>query len=326
MSKNTLISLGLLAALILIGLFYQEGSSGGGLKWKNHDKPFTKVVLNKSERSVVLTKKESAWEIGEKGYLADPVKVDSVLTLLTNERSFELISSYTNGYPKYGLDVDNRIEVGAFEGDKEVKKLIVGDTSASDSHTYVILDQKGHVYQAEGTFRNDLDKEAGDFREQKMISFQRDELVSLEIVDAKGTTQVITRTSSVPDITNSNTNAPAEVESYWSDDQGNKLKENEMNDIINTLASLSAETFINKATEDYSSSKYERKFFIKTTSSTHELSLIGNWDDGGHEDHEGHEDHSEEQKECVLAERKTGFTISKSRADKLLVSYETLKE
>lgn len=313
MKKSTWISLGILALLIIVGLFYQEGSSGDQLKWKNYKKSINKIILNKAGDSVLLSKENRDWLVSSNNYRADKTKVEAVLSLLTNSRTFELISSYTNGYIKYGLDSENHIEIRAFNEDKEVRKLIIGNDSSSANHTYVILDEKGYVYQASGKLRESVDKKEGDFRDQQILSFSTPEFVSVQIVDARMGNRVIAKTNFSAETTGTN-DSPPPIE-YWADERGNKIKENEMNDIINVFSSLHADTFCDTFYDDYSADVFLRKFLIKTISAEYEFVIVRDW-----------ESSDSDQKECILKGRKTGFTIAKETADRLLISYQKLIE
>ncbi len=316
MNKSTWISLVILLVLVLIGLFYKEGSNDGEVMWKTYKNPIDKIIITKAEKTILLIKKDESWQVGENGYLSDKVKLGNILTILTNEIRFELISSYTNSYSKYGLDVSDRIEIIGFFDGKEVRKLIIGDISSSQSHTYMIASDDGYVYQATGDFKKNIDiEEENDLRDKQMLSFQKNELSSIEIFDAKGKSKTITKKTLLIDDAITNTNQSAVPQEVWVDEKDNKLKENKVNEIINGLSSLKADGFAAKSFEDYSKDKFIRKFIITTTSSRNTLWIVGDF-----------QEEDESKAECIIEKRKTGFIITEEQKKIFLISHQELIE
>ena len=315
MNKSTWVSLAILFILVLVGLFYREGINDGEIKWKTEKKIIDKIIINRTEKTILLMQKNNVWQVGENGYLSDKVKIDNILTILTNERRFELVSSYTNSYSKYGLDGDNRIEVVGFMGDKEVRKLTIGDFSSSSyNYTYVIISDDSYVYQSSGDLRGEVDVEGeNDFRDKLVLSFQKNELNSIEIIDSKGEKKTITKKTLLNDVTNTNQSpVPREI---WVDEKDNELKKDKVNEMIDELSSLNADGFIDKSFDDYDKGEFIRKFMITTTSSRWVFFIIDNINK-----------EDENKLECILEGIKTGFMISESQGEKLLVPYKELIE
>ena len=309
--KNGLIGLAVLILLILVGLFYKEGNNDGQVNWETYDDVIDKVLIEKASGTIKLFKQGDDWKVTDKAYRAELSFINLALAPLTNARNFELISTFTNGYSKFGLEPENRVIVTAFEGDKEVKNFTIGDVVSSYSHTYVIIDDTGYVYQASGNFRSDFDKKISDFREKDMIVFQKDQLVSLEIIDKKQGTKTIKKVKVASKEDSKDTNAVSKpAEEYWGDEKGNKLNQELVNDVVNILSHLNALAFLDKTYESYNQNKFVRKFII-TTRSGKDFLMIADGQDGV---------------ECIVEGFKTGFTISEENQESLLTTYKDIRE
>ena len=316
MNKNTLIALGIFIALLLIGIFYKEGKSDEALRWnKLEAKSIDKIALKQEGKELILIKNSGRWEIGTHAYLADQDSVKDITDIFTEDRSFELISDHTNAYPQFGLGKEERISTEIYGKDKLLKKLAIGKVSSSYGHTYVIPGDSKEVYQTRGDFAADFKKNQDELRDKKILNFSKSDLISLEIVNAKGLKKIITQFETPPEVTQltniTNQTTQKSPEKFWQDQDGNKLKKQKVDDIVNTLSSLSCSEFEKNTSEAMSKRKFKRQFMIKTLSDQKTLTIYAI---------------KEEKAEATIAGRKTSFFLNSYTTENLMIDFKELQE
>ena len=84
-------------------------------------------------------------------------------------------------YEQYGLTPEKATIVTVKNGDRVLRKLIVGDAASTGRHTYVRLDDRAAVYQMAGTFSEDMNLNAEQYRDKEICNAVIDRIKGLTI-------------------------------------------------------------------------------------------------------------------------------------------------
>jgi len=226
-----------------------------------NEKELTKLEITRDKTVLVLNKKDDQWYIAPAEYPADADKVRDMLNAIKNFDLTALVSESKN-YNLYELDEGQKINVKAFQGDSLILDIDVGKSASSFRHTFVRPFGDERVFHARGNLKNTFDVTVDSIRNKTVLSLKPAEIQQLNI-SKEQQALAFTRTQvpvavSVPDAAkNTEAAAPAPASASapkqaWQAASGQPVNETALNQLLNTLANLRCEKFIDdRKKEDF---------------------------------------------------------------------------
>ena len=130
-----------------------------------------RVEISKADRLVVLNKGENGWTVTDKKFSANPEDIEQMIGTLKAIKLSALVSE-AKDLARYELNDTHAVKDKALAGKEAVRSFVIGKTAPSHNHTFIYLDDKDRtVYQANGNFKSQFDKESADFRDKKVLEF-----------------------------------------------------------------------------------------------------------------------------------------------------------
>lgn len=212
----------------------------------------SKIEIANSGHSLKLEKTDR-WRIAPQGYPADKSKIDPMLDVAKNLTLTAMVSESKN-YNRYELDGDKKISVKMFSGNTLTRAFDIGKPSTSGRHTFVKLADDHRVYDARENFRRKFDHEMADLRDMTALSFDKNEIREIELEQNKKTTKLLkkTVTKEATEDSKDKTKTEPATETVWVLDDDKKTDASRVHSLINTLAKLRAEKYIeDKKKEDF---------------------------------------------------------------------------
>jgi len=222
-----------------------------------NEKELTKLEITKGNTTIILNKKDDQWFIAPAEYPTAANKVEDMLTALKNFDLTALVSESKN-YNLYELDEGQKINVKAFQGDDLKLDIDVGKTASSYRHTFVRPSGDERVFHARGNLKNVFDVTVDSLRNKTVLSFKADDIQQFNIDNAQQSL-AFTRTQIPVEVKSSDAQksteaAPAAPQQVWQAATGQPVNEPAVNQLLNTLAGLRCEKFIdNRKKEDFNS-------------------------------------------------------------------------
>ena len=222
-----------------------------------NEKDLTKLEITRAKTVMVLNKKDDQWFIAPAEYPTDANKVKDMLDAIKNLSLTALISESKN-YNRYELDEEQKINVKASQGDNLKLDIDVGKTASSFRHTFVRPSGDERVFHARGNLKNTFDVTVDSLRDKTVLSIKPADIQQININKEQQSlaftrTQVPVQVKS-PDAEKSTDAAPPAPKRVWQAATGQPVNESALNQLLNALASLRCEKFIDdRKKEDFKS-------------------------------------------------------------------------
>lgn len=218
-----------------------------------NEKELTKLEITSGKTVMVLNKKDDQWYIAPAEYPTDANKVKDMLDAIKNLSLTALVSESKN-YNRYELDEGQKINVKASQGDTLKLDIDVGKTASSFRHTFVRPSGEERVFHAQGNLKNTFDVTVDSLRDKTVLSLKTDEIQQFNIVKEQQSL-AFTRTQvpvevKTPDAEKSTATAPPAPQQVWKAANGQPVNETALNQLLNTLANLRCEKFIDDRKKD----------------------------------------------------------------------------
>ena len=225
-------------------------------------KDLTKLEITKGKISIVLNRKDDKWYIAPADYLADGDKVKDMLNALKNLKLTALVSESEN-YNRYDLDEDLKINLKASQGGSLKLDVDVGKTASSFRHTFVRPSGDKRVFHAQGNLKNAFDATVDSLRDKLILALKPADIQQINV--KKDQQSLAFSRSQVPvevkapaaekDQTEKNTETPTPApKEVWQAATGQPVNESALNQLLNAVADLRCEKFIDdRKKEDYTS-------------------------------------------------------------------------
>ena len=214
-----------------------------------------RVEISKADRLVVLNKGENGWTVTDKKVPANPDDIEPMLGTLKAIKLSALVSE-AKDLARYELDDTHAVKVRALAGQEAVRSFVIGKTAPSYNHTFIYLDDKDRtVYQANGNFKSQFDKEIADFRDKKVLEFDP---ASVKKVTLEKQGQVVTLVKShTPETTDQEKDEtknkepltaekPILEESTWKNQDGSVTDQKTISDLLSSLSKLECQAFLDE--------------------------------------------------------------------------------
>ena len=115
---------------------------------------------------------------------ADRNSVSDVVTNLANLEEDRVVDENASDLKAYGL-AEPRIDVTFHvEGDKEPKRILVGDKNPTNMGLYAKLPSNNRVFLVGNTLDTTLNKSTFDFRDKAALKFEQDKVTSVDLTSS----------------------------------------------------------------------------------------------------------------------------------------------
>jgi hypothetical protein len=222
-----------------------------------NEKDLTKLEITRGKTAMVLNKKDDRWFIAPAEYPTDANKVKDMLDAIKNLSLTALVSESKN-YNLYELDEEQKINVKASQGDNLKLDIDVGKIASSFRHTFVKPSGDERVFHAQGNLKNTFDVTVDTLRDKTVLSLKPADIQQINI-NKEQQSLAFTRTQvpvevKAPDAEKSTEATPAAPKLVWQAVTGQPANETALNQLLNALADLRCEKFIDdRKKEDFSS-------------------------------------------------------------------------
>ena len=227
-----------------------------------NEKELTKLEITKGKRVLVLNKKDDKWYIAPADYPTDASKVSDMLKVIKELELTALVSESEN-YNRYELDEDQRINVKASQGGNLKLEIDVGKTASSFRHTFVRPAGEDRVFHAQGNLKNAFDVTVDTIRDKVVLTLKPTDIQQLSVqknqqslsfaraqapVEVKAPATEENTTEKNPEA------SPPAPKQIWQASDGQPVNESALNQLLNAVANLRCEKFIDdRKKEDYAS-------------------------------------------------------------------------
>jgi len=191
-NKTTLILGAVFIILVVIFLITSykppEVSRGATSLFEGVKPVIDKIEINRGTRgSVVLEKKNSLWYITSPfEYKASDVSVEQTITGLLNIQVDGVISNRKEAQDKFNVSDSTGVAFKVYSAGKPVLDVILGKYTVDLTHTYARMANSNDISLWRGLFGRQVDKEADDWRDKTIYSFNPDDILNIKIT--KGST------------------------------------------------------------------------------------------------------------------------------------------
>ena len=277
----------------------------------------SRIEVQRKDQSMELTRKDDKWTIGPKAYLADDQKVNNMLDALEKLKLTALVSDSGNRV-RYDLSDDKKITIKAWEGKELKREFDIGKTANTFQHTFIKLAGKKSVYHANGDFRKTFGGDLDQFRDKKVLSFDKNTIKEAIIQSEKGS-MTVTKAEIEPPSTETRDETPdkeapeKDKKTMWLAADGTNVENTVMDGLLSTLSELKGERYI----EDRKKEDFTKPVFMVRLKGDREyvLSIFGKTEKEA------------EEYPAVSSENDYPLMLSKWDADKVLkVPTEILKK
>lgn len=238
-SKSTLILGGV---FVLLGVIYLVTSYNPREKTKGAIPLFTDVVkpvidkleINSTKNGiVVLEKRNSIWYITSPfDYKASNVAVEQTITGMLGISVDGQISSRPEAREKFNVSDSKGISLKAYSSGNLVLDVIIGKHTVDLTHTYARLRDSDEIVIWRGLFARQIDKDADDWRDKNIYSFNADDIMNIKVTSGKDSRELaLSDTTWV----------------YTDNDKEKPVEMSKLKQFVNLIATLSCDTF---ASED----------------------------------------------------------------------------
>ncbi|BBM89697.1 hypothetical protein COTS27_01404 [Spirochaetota bacterium] len=275
--KNKKTQLYLLGGIVILCLFYfflpdpSQSANKQRLVLDAVAKEEVKAIVIENAGEVIdLSKTAGEWKLGAAGYRVDEDKLEEILDLASEVWELEIVTT-SEAYYKYGLDEETRtrVQLKNAAGDL-LRDVYIGETGNRFNVRYVLIADDTRVLQSVDEIGFVFDVKPLDLRDRNMVTVSSGDKVkqirmTRRLKNAKSGTNAITFSKQPKEAvaeasddadaaTTANDANEAPASDYdWVDGAGRSYKRGELDDIVNTLVSLRASTFVDdKSLVDYS--------------------------------------------------------------------------
>ncbi len=143
-------------------------------------KTIDRLTVEKENQTFEFTRTKSGWAVSEQAYPADSAAVEQMLNVMSHLTLSALVSEKQD-VARYELDPSHCLTVTAFQGDVPALSIKIGKTAPTFNHTFVMLGNDPHIYQAKDSIRSYFNKSLNEFRDRQVLAFQEDDIHKITI-------------------------------------------------------------------------------------------------------------------------------------------------
>jgi len=215
-----------------------------------------RVEISKADRLVILNKTEKGkgekdWTVTDKKFPANSDDMEQMLDTLKEMKLSALVSE-AKDLARYELDATHAVKVKALAGNEVLRSFAIGKTAPSYNHTFICLDDRNRtVYQANGNFKSQFDKEATDFRDKKVLGFDPDSVKKITL-EKQGKTVTLVKALAPEESDQEKDKAKEDLtpektpsqKGIWKNEAGTVVDQKSVSDLLSSLSKLECQAYI----------------------------------------------------------------------------------
>ncbi len=240
----------------------------------------TRMEIITPEETISLDRDQDQWRIGDKGHAADPGKVQSMLSSLSDLTLTALVSE-AQAYGRYDLTEDKKITVRLWAGNRQVREVNIGKPADMNRLTFVQIGDDPNVYHARENLRRTFDLDTAALRDKTVLDFSADAVRQLTLTAGEKTC-VLTLNRPPADTADARPpeegTPPAAVAGAWRRETGEAVDQELVKGLLSRLSTLTCEAYLTEAARD-SMGAPVRTISVAGTA-THHLQLYEKADNG----------------------------------------------
>jgi hypothetical protein len=221
----------------------------------------SKMTIKKKDGTIILSKEQEKWYVGEKRYPADEKRVNGMISKIASVTLTDLIAESGN-YARYELDDEHVIDVSIFKGDDLLRRVLIGKPASSYRHTFVRIDDDPLVYNSLGNLRVEFNRSVSDLRDKKVMAFS-EEITDITLKKNDKELRLVRVKAPESEDTEDKEASSAGAtgkKAQWQTADGKAVKSDEVEGIINSLSHFLCDGFIeDRKKEDFASPAYTIK-------------------------------------------------------------------
>lgn len=195
-----------LLALVILSLVFDSNNRSSGFKAELVDIDSSKIsaiLINPpgDNENVELKRSGSVWtvKVNDKWYNANSTQIESILEQYMNLRANRVAARDEERWAEFHVNDSLGTRVQVLQGDKIVSDMYLGRFSYKQApnaspymrqqplmFTFVRLSDDKEVYSTEGMIGMSFNRAANDFRDRKIVEFEKSKVNSIEINSAEG--------------------------------------------------------------------------------------------------------------------------------------------
>ena len=143
----------------------------------------TRLEVTSGGEMVTLTRDGDGWTAGrqERAFPANPEAVETALDMFKNLNAGTIASHNPETHASFMVDGEEGVRVTAYAGEEKAADFLVGKQGPDFFSSYIRNAEGDEVILAKGYLRPVFDKRLKDWRDLRIISFDAEKAVSLEI-------------------------------------------------------------------------------------------------------------------------------------------------
>lgn len=140
---------------------------------------------------IVVEKQNGIWNITQPiAYKASEAAVEATVNALINTLVDGVVSSRADSQAKFEVGDSTGTSLKAYSKDALVLDAIIGKQSIDLNHTYTRLAGKNDIFLWRGMIKSHVDRDANDWRDRSIYSFNADDIVTVKSVSGKLTKEL----------------------------------------------------------------------------------------------------------------------------------------
>ena len=197
MSRNTIISFGVVALLALVILVQNINFSSDIPELKQWIEPADLIEVKSKDYSMRLYMKEGSWFINDGAYPADENSAGNLEMKARDIRLTDLVSE-EKFYERYDLTDEKAVTVTVKRGESVLCTITIGKPGGTNSHSFVRIDGRPEIYLAAGIQREEFTPSLDSMRDKRIFDLKGKDVESFTLT-SKGRTYSFYKKTAEPE-------------------------------------------------------------------------------------------------------------------------------
>ena len=206
-----------------------------------------KLEIIKKDQTITLEGKDEKWRIMPQEYPADYDRVKDMLEVVEDLTLTELAAEKKD-YERYDLNDEKKIHVKAYKAGKVLREFDIGKTSSTYSHTFIRIEQDSRVYHAQESFRTTFERDIGELRDKKAMTFDKEEISKIVVAQKEETIEFVKKIKPLPASTEEDKDKQKpqqpQEKTIWELPDGKEANTEEVDSLIGELSDLECDEYI----------------------------------------------------------------------------------
>ncbi len=207
------------------------------------------IEIMTKDKNISILRQGENWVIGKEKYTALAPAISDMLDFLEKPVFMSVISESKN-YARYGLDEESSLSVTAAAAGGSQRSFEIGTKPTGQRYTFIKLENDNRVLSARGDLRDIFTTDIDKLRDKKVISFDADEINSIELVTKDRIFTAVRKEK--PSEMNGSEETKQETEYIWQDPDEKELDGSLITGILREISTLRCLSyFYDKTKQDF---------------------------------------------------------------------------